>query len=128
MARIKSKAYFLLFLGFFLSSATPIQAGDCGFGHCFGALGVTNDGLPTRATNLQTATKAEERINETCGTDGCLLVEVFSDGCAAIARYNRDGVFFGFAETEGDASAEALALCSQDGSRTCYVSAQVCTR
>lgn len=108
----------------------PISAGaaDCGYGHCFGALGLTNNGLPVYTTDLQTTAQATQRIDEICGKEGCSSIEVFANGCAAMVSQTQGKFFYGFAETKELGQAEALDLCTQAGSSRCFVVAWACTR
>ena len=106
----------------------PTQAGDCGYGHCFGALGVTSAAHVERTLDQRTAKHAADDVNHACGSDGCADVYVFVDGCAAIARGRSGTVFAGFEASAEAAQSQARAICESAEGQGCYPVTQVCTR
>ena len=120
-------AYILLIVGFF-ASANTAHAGDCGYGHCFGAIGLMANDVPVHAVNIKTADLAVDRLSEICGGNGCRLIEVFNNGCAAMARQSGEPIFSGFSFNKSGAEEQALNLCELNGGTRCFIVDWACTR
>ena len=101
-------------------------AGSCGKEICWGAIGLIQNGNPTRVTNLATAQLAEIAANSSCGGE-CQNVEVFHSGYSAIARSFDGNAYAGFGHSRTPALKEALEICSSHGNRRCDIQIWACS-
>ncbi|MCG6904503.1 MAG: DUF4189 domain-containing protein [Rhodobacter sp.] len=106
---------------------TTLQAGACGYSHCWGAVAVAPDGAAARSSGLRTAHQAWKRANRACGGK-CKVIEPFSDGCGAIVTDRDQAAWPGFAGTRDGAIAEATASCAWSPGRGCRVRIWACSR
>lgn len=111
-------------VGLFWASAG--MAGSCGYDYCWGAVAVGPDGIVARSSGRRTAPEAAERADTACGGK-CPVIEVFSNGCAAIVQDSDEKLSAGFAGTRADAIAEAKGACNWDGRNFCRVRVWACT-
>lgn len=113
--------------GLVLAGALPGQAGDCGYEYCWGAVAVGPDGAASRSSGLRTAPRAWDRAEIACGGK-CTTIETFSNGCGAIAVDKDEVAWAGFAESRGDAEAEAMDNCAQSDARLCRIRVWACSK
>ncbi|WP_422049332.1 DUF4189 domain-containing protein [Shimia sp.] len=108
-----------------LACTAPVEAQQCGFARCWGAVGVGPEGARGYAYSQYSEDMARERVQAICG-DNCDTVKTFFNGCGAMAQGDRDQ--WGFGESHSRMAAEdvALAFCQNYGAG-CEVRAWACS-
>ncbi|SHH48168.1 DUF4189 domain-containing protein [Cognatishimia maritima] len=118
----------LQILGFTLSifAAAPATAGQCGFEHCWGAIGFNGDGKIGVAYSHWSEEGAYRTAQEHCGWD-CAEMRTFKNSCAAIAQGENGSWSWARARTRSGAERTAHKLC--DGrSHSCKTVVWACSR
>ena len=101
-------------------------AGLCGYEYCWGALAVGPDGARSRSSGLRTAPWAHDLAKQRCG-ESCDTVEVFYNGCAAIAEAQGGARHLGFGMTGKAAVDSAMADCGAGGA-VCRARVWACSK
>ena len=111
----------------FIALPAPGEAGTCGYEYCWGSVAAGDNGNAARASGFRTAPGAWARADRVC-RGKCSMIEVFSNGCGAIAQDSDGAMSAGFATTRTEAEAEAMAICDQQLGKACRVRVWACSK
>jgi len=127
MSHWKNVGGFALCAALTFSLSDPGLAGSCGYEYCWGAVAAGENGVAARASGFRTAPDAWTRADRVC-QQNCKTIEVFSNGCGAIAQNSDEAMFAGFAESRSAAESEVLALCDKQDGGVCRVRISACSK
>jgi hypothetical protein len=108
-----------------LAGAVSAQAGQCGYDYCWGAVGIGPGGAYGYSYEHSSEARAINAAQQGCGGN-CTNIKTFYNTCGAMARGNNGAWGFGWANSEGQAKANALGYCRQNG-RGCQVAVWACS-
>ena len=106
--------------------AGPVQAGQCGYPYCWGALSISDFGAAGWASGLRSAPEAAARAMSQCGAR-CDTFEVFMNSCAAFAEDSTQLRAFFWADSREKAEGGEMAACRSTG-KGCKIRSWACSK
>ena len=106
--------------------ASPVEATNCGYSKCWGAVGFGPGGARAYAHSYSSERKAINSVKRNCEYD-CTVIKTFYNTCGAIAAGHRNGWGWGWAPTRAAAERTALRYCRQN-TYNCSIRAWSCSR
>jgi hypothetical protein len=102
------------------------EAGQCGHAQCWGAVGIGPNGAYGYSFDAPSESRAISIAQSGCGGN-CTQIKTFYNTCGAMAQGSNGAWGFGWANTRGQAEANAMAYCRQNGPN-CGISVWSCSR